>query len=277
MAQNQSAVVRFLHVPKTAGTSVNAVLDRVYTSDTTFSFTGDVQGDLARLRSLSSDPRSRLRLFRGHAPRFVGEADIDSARTFTLLREPVSRVMSFCRHVAEGKSEYLASSFPAERFDLDDFLGSGCPELDNFQSRMLLGCGGYASFDLSVDDPSQLESAAIGIVNGLVFAGIQEKFDESMFLLGRSFGWSVRSPAKKLNEARQSRHLVFEDRHLARIRQLNELDTRIYRHASRVLLDSIRPHRAKFFLDRCRNRFHRYCQSLGWRITACARLRGPAA
>ena len=271
MPPRESKAVRFLHVPKTAGTSVNAILEQTFQSSETFDFSGDARDDLERLRVLSPEHRSRLRLFRGHAPRYVGEPDVDAAETFTLLREPVARVISFCRHVAEGKSEYLLSSFPPDRFDLDEFLESGCPELNNFQSRMLLGRGDYADFDPLHDNLNDLEARLRTALSSLRFAGIQEKFEESMLLLGRSFGWTVESPRKKLNQAGTSRQLIFADRHLARLRKLNELDMRIYRHASETIADMIARNRVRLFLDRHRSRWRRRLRGIA--RPSAARLR----
>lgn len=273
MPPTGSQTVRFLHVPKTAGTSVNGILETIYTAFEIFDFSGDVTSDLVRLRALAPADRSRLRLFRGHAPRYLREPDVDQARTFTLLREPVARVVSFCRHVAEGKSDYLRSSFPPEGFDLDKFLGSGCEELSNFQSRMLLGEGDYASIDSLRDDPRALQDRLVKVINGLRLAGIQEKFEESMLLLGRCFGWRVDLPRKRLNQAVSSREVHFSARHLERIRQLNDLDAKIYRLASETLSGLIKRNRGKLLLDRWRLVLRRRRQRIVWEIEA--RLRKP--
>ena len=97
--------IRFLHMPKTAGTSVNVFLDRFYPPSSMWVFRDHVslEDNLVRLRSMDADERRAIRLFRGHAPLATGEPDVDGARTFTLLREPLQRVKSFCCHVAEGK------------------------------------------------------------------------------------------------------------------------------------------------------------------------------
>lgn len=209
MTQGKSPAVRFLHVPKTAGTSVNGILETIYATSETFDFSGDVPCDLALLRS-----------------------------------------------------------FPPDRFDLDDFLGSGCEELSNFQSRMLLGSGGYASIDPSHDDREKLEDCLRKSINGLRFVGIQEKFRESVLLLGRSFGWRIVLPRKRLNQAGPSRELRFSDRQMERIRQLNELDAHVYRHASEVLSGLIKRNRGTLLLDRYRSFVRSSRQRVTWEIKA---------
>lgn len=270
MQQKQPSIVRFLHIPKTAGTSVNGFLGSIYGSDEIFDFSGCVNQDLIRLRKLPTDRRARLKLFRGHAPLRTGENDVDNARTFTILRDPVRRVISFCRHVAAGKSEYLVSSFPPERFNLGEFLNSGCEELNNFQSRMLLGDGDYAPPDFSREAPQNLFIRATSALEQLSFVGIQENFEESMVLLGRAFGWKIAFSKKKLNETGSS--LPFAAEHIERVRELNQLDTLVYRRASAAFQRLVRKHRVALIFDFYRLRLRRSWHAAKWKTSV--RLHG---
>src|SRR5262249_50440355 len=94
--------IRFLHIPKTAGTSFFACLRLFYPGETLF-FADDWRKDIEWYQLLDPSHRERIALVGGHAPRITGEAGIDTLPTVTLLREPVSRVKSFCQHVSEGK------------------------------------------------------------------------------------------------------------------------------------------------------------------------------
>ena len=145
--------LRFLHIAKTAGTTFRAVLDRQYSPNEIFAFTGDVPADVQRFNALPKEDRSGFRLFIGHAPIISGIEAADNAETITFLRNPVSRVKSFCNHVAEGKSPYLRDEFPPDRFDLDRFLDSGNNELSNLQTKMLINRADSGSLD-SLTRPS---------------------------------------------------------------------------------------------------------------------------
>jgi hypothetical protein len=122
--------IRFLHIPKTAGTSMNVFLDRFYPPETMFVFNSSkpIESSLAKLRSMDPVARRSIKLFRGHAPLVVGEADVDAARTFNFLRDPVERVISFCHHLAEGKGNPIC--FPPS------LLTTKPPTLASFHSKL---------------------------------------------------------------------------------------------------------------------------------------------
>src|SRR6185369_13788670 len=92
--------LRFLHIPKTAGTAFVDCLRRLYPGGH-FAFTRGIAADVERYRRLDPGTRERITLFSGHAPRITGEPAIDGVPIVTFLREPILRTMSHCQHVSE--------------------------------------------------------------------------------------------------------------------------------------------------------------------------------
>src|SRR5271157_80678 len=126
--------LRFLHMPKTAGSTFTSCLEYQYSGKGHFIFTGDIKSDINRYLNLSEPTRQNIKLFTGHAPILTGIADADSAKVITFLRDPINRVKSFIQHISEGKSpEYLTGPF-----DLNRFLESGFSDLSNLQTKMLI-------------------------------------------------------------------------------------------------------------------------------------------
>jgi hypothetical protein len=175
---------------------MNVFLDRFYPPESIFIFKNSEPNamSLDRLRSMDAVGRSSIKLFRGHAPLVVGDAGVDDARIFTFLRDPVDRVVSFCHHLAEGKEKCLLFPSPVgcktgKDFDLDSFLNSGDPELENLQTRMLVGEETYRSLLLSGSnrDLQQALSAAFARIE---FVGVQEKFVESLLVASLIYNWS---------------------------------------------------------------------------------------
>lgn len=123
-----------MHVPKTGGRTLTSLLTRQYPSGTSFTFTGDFSVDNQNFIDQPESQRQSIVLWLGNAPFEPGIPEADTATVITMLRDPISRVRSFCQHVYEGKSPYLRAHFPPESFDLDAFLSSGNPELANLQS-----------------------------------------------------------------------------------------------------------------------------------------------
>ncbi len=231
--------LRFMHVPKAGGTTLNAILARQVHPRHTFTFSGSIEQDIARYRSLSHAARRSITLFAGHAALSSGIADADEATTITILRDPVSRVKSFCQHVSEGKSAYLINLYPPDRFDLDRFLLSGDGHLSNQQTKMLINDGDISDATL-IDSLSPSEARDIALHNLFTRVsafGLQERFDESVTLFARQLGWSIPWYFSK-NTPTPGKRLVFEPRHLEQIRELNQIDIELY-EAARIHFEEV--------------------------------------
>jgi len=146
-----------------------------------------------------------------------------------LLRDPLSRVKSFCRHVSEGKSPYLKKEFSPDSFSLDHFLESGNRELSNLQTKMLINKGRVAS-PLLVDSMPLFEARDMALENlfGKVsLFGLQEYFDESLIVFASALNWGMPLYAS-LNKKQSSGSIRFEKHHIERILALNAIDVEVY-------------------------------------------------
>jgi hypothetical protein len=103
-------MVRFMHIPKSAGSTFKYALLNVYDFAPFFEFDGNLESDRHRLFEMSERKREALQVIMGHAPLVTGIGDIDLFPCITFLREPIARVRSYCRHVSEGKSKHLGLS-----------------------------------------------------------------------------------------------------------------------------------------------------------------------
>lgn len=228
--------IRFLHLPKTAGTSFSECLARIYPGER-FNFTGDLKQDYERYASLAPETRERIRLVAGHSPRSTGILEVDNLPTVTFLRDPVERVKSFCQHVSEGKSPSLLDLFAPTAFDLDEFLECGNPQLSNLQTKMLLG---NQSYELPPENRVTLVNRAASVLReGFVCVGIVEQFDASLVLFHHKLRWEQWPVYRKLNVGDSSKSLEFGEHHLSKIRELNALDIQVYEHAVEMFEDEL--------------------------------------
>ena len=221
--------LRFLHIPKTAGSTFSRILRNQYGEKQRFNFKGKNDQDKERFSELSKDERDAIVLFTGHAPIVSGVEEADDIPIITILRDPVSRVKSFCQHVSEGKSSYLLEEFPPETFSLDSFLYSNNSELSNLQSRMLINYQKKGSH-LLIDEltPEEIINTALdNLFNKLKCFGLQEYFDESLIQFASQLGW--RTPHYEFRNVKNTKQLLtFEDRHIERIKELNAIDIVFY-------------------------------------------------
>jgi hypothetical protein len=229
--------LRFLHIPKTAGATFTSILKRLYFGKKKFDFTGDVAVDIKRFQALAESDRKKVVLFTGHAPIFSGLAEADNIKIITFLRNPLSRVKSFCQHVAEGKSPYLRKNFPPDSFNLAHFLRSGNLELSNLQTKMLINSS-------DCDSPTRIEkmsaaaardAALENLFAKIYLFGLQEFFDESVLLFATLLHW--RWPfynAKKIRKIAEA--IAWQPRDLELIAELNAIDMAVYQAAREKFL-----------------------------------------
>ena len=239
---SKANLIRFLHIPKTAGSTFTDILKRQYWPKAFFEFSGNLQGDRKRFAALSEEDKKRIVLFIGHAPLHTGIAMADQAIVISFLREPVSRVMSFCQHVYEGKSPYLREIFSPQTFNLDVFLKSGNSELSNLQTKMLLS--DYDIHELIdkrfVSKKTIIDKALDNLFNRILSYGLTEYFDESLIMIAHDLGWKrpfyfyYRRNIKNI-----SKKLMFKKRHINIIKELNALDIALYESAKRRFLERI--------------------------------------
>jgi hypothetical protein len=221
--------LRFLHIPKTGGSTFTAILQDQYSEKKRFDFTGNITADIKRFEALHENDRENIALFTGHAPIVTGIRKVDNATTITLLRDPISRVKSYCQYVSEGKIPNLIADFPSEAFPLDNFLKSGNAELSNFQTRLLVNDGLSPSF-YALSASEARDAALDNLFTKISHFGLQEYFDESLIVFSLALNW--RMPIYvSLNKKNTNKLIQFEKYQVERIAEMNAIDMEVYRLA----------------------------------------------
>ncbi|MGZ8245561.1 sulfotransferase family 2 domain-containing protein [Methylomagnum sp.] len=224
--------IRFLHIPKSAGTSFSNCLRRLYKANrfkrNSFVFLGDFERDVQRYHALTETERSKLVFVSGHVPLMTGIQSIDGLPTITFLRDPVARVKSLCQHISEGKVWNVDANQ-----NIDAYLADPCNIwIDNLQTRTLLGNAGYELPEASED---AIVAQALDILeNRLACFGITEYFDDSLLLFKHSLGWQSYPVYTKLNQKSEHRLLQFSEAQSQAIRDRNRIDIKVYEAALRL-------------------------------------------
>ncbi len=177
--------IRFLHIPKNAGSTFDDCLMKLYLRDVAlgrrFVFTGNIDLDRKTLGAMSDRKLNSIRLFSGHAPRLTGIEAVDRLPTVTLLRNPVNRVISYCQHMSEGKSEDMPRQFDPGNLNLDAMLWSGAPALSDVQTKALVGRAAYHKHPgalLHVDDRHRQKILELNSVDQLLYQAAAACFGE---------------------------------------------------------------------------------------------------
>jgi len=264
--------LRFLHIPRTAGTTFTQILLRQYRGKARFQFTGEIGDDVRRYNDLSESERENVFLFIGHAPIATGVPAADGATVITFLRDPIARVRSFCQHVYAGKVLYLRDEFPPESFDLGRFLRSGKGELSNLQTKMLINRGVVGSPYLieKMSASGARDLALENLLHRIAGYGLQERFDESVIAFSAMLNWSI-PVYVSVNRSASSGRLEFEPRHLEQIAALNAIDAEVYETAKVRFANAQRDRR---FIQGRLAMFRLIRRLFAARVSAASRIRG---
>ena len=252
--------IRFLHIPKTAGSTLSSILQRQYLGKKMFSLSGNPNIDFQNFSLRSEHYKANTRLFLGHSQIESGIERADTGVIITILRDPVERVKSFCQHAAEGKSEYLRDKFPPESFNLDDFLAYDEISLSNLQTRFLIG---HAKFE-TLNKNEAIDQALENLFNKISYYGIQEYFDESLIFFSKALNWRLPVYIRK-NTKDLKKQITFESRHIEIIQRLNELDIAVYNQEKAHFMQTINSQsfdKAKLALLQKKNKENQYFISL---------------
>lgn len=225
----------FLHIPKTAGTTFLEILRREY-QDGFHRVPEDrrLVDPIHYLRSLPPDQRRRITALTGHIP-FGVHRELGISRYVTFLRDPVERVVSTYYFILATASHPRREE--VRKLTLAEFARYPGMAIDNGQTRFLSGTseiGGRAPSRPM--DRTDLERAFSNLQSHVVVAGVVERFDQSVRLVGRRFGW--RLPIEyEVENATAGRPTVdeLEEEQLQAIRVANALDIELYEAAKQRL------------------------------------------
>ena len=245
----------FLHIPKAAGTTLMTILDRQYEPDVIFSTYGSKrdQEGVDKLKKLPEDQREKIRVLRGHLPFGVHTFLPQTSHYFTILRDPIERTISHYYFVLKTTRHYLHDRVTSQNMTLKDYVSNGIDtELDNGQTRVISGVGHTVGFGQCSTE--MLETAKKHLSEMLV-VGLSERFDETVILLKRNFGWKLPFYIKaNVTENRPRREDISKDT-LAAIERCNELDFELYRYAQELFEERIRQQPPAFERELKRFRF----------------------
>lgn len=253
-AEPGSPVFAFLHLPKTAGSTLAGIVYNEYQDGSGVSlYNGAIVSGVLYTDKFSypegfftteSTPvHAKLPRFDdvaikaviGHFSYGIHEVLDGPVAYFSMVRDPIERVLSFFFHLREYRYEWL---FEQARYqpilelvgiEADGFVEvakkHGLLELSNDQTRRLSG----SAIPFGIDEFDTEDEFLESTLERFDFVGLTEKFDESLILARHQFSWHPLKGyfAKLVNPQRMSvSELSVAD--LAELRRLNRLDVKLY-------------------------------------------------
>ncbi len=234
--ESATAPLLFVHVPKTAGTTVGTILEGQYSADQVVVVVD--RQDLVQLRSAGIP--SHVRLVRGHAPTFVRDLFSVPPRLVTVVRDPLERIASNYRFSRSFQlTEELKLKRPdiafAHQLSFEDFLLSDHPHfsagLENCHVRWIGNTDPNRRFNFD-----QLLENAKEVLDSSIWVGVAERMPLSLAMLSRVLAlppqWDevrINATPKQFVTGRVTGEI------LNRARERNRYDYELHEHACKLL------------------------------------------
>jgi hypothetical protein len=225
----EADVLYFSHIPKTAGMTFRTIVEDHFHCHEICPATLD-----EHIASIPLEQLKQYRLFRGHLgfidlPKLVPGKRLINVN---ILREPVARVISHY--------DYIRRTPTDPRYDSIKDIS-----LEEFAEKLTLGKFGknmqtyrvakVAQFNLNDLSPEETLELAKQSLDQFAFAGILEKFQDSLFLLSYIFGWKPILNSRKENASKKPKtEAELSTQTLAVIREQTQLDQVLYQYAQEI-------------------------------------------
>ncbi len=176
-----------LHIPKAAGTTITTMFLSQFPREEVFQC-GDNEFGLNHYQSnlffinLSDEEKARYRFIAGHVEFAVIQGYPAKHFSFTFLRNPISRINSMYHYIRQNTFHHLHPAIIENNLSMEGFCTAGLwHEIDNGMCRRISGIADSIPYGKCTDDVLQL--AKYNLENNISFFGLQERFNESLFLL----------------------------------------------------------------------------------------------
>lgn len=224
-AANAAEALIFLHVPKSAGTTLNRLIEWEYPLFQMYSVDPVLfRWSRARLWRLPKRRLARFSVFKGHMPFGLHKVLPQPATYITVLREPVERVISAYYFMSNYKLHPNYWKFRREGWTLEDFVRRSPRE--NVQTKMIAGA--------DYDEPCTAEIMATAMDNLRYFSvvGLTERFEESLALMKLRFGWKLESYSSFNVTRTRPKKRDLSQATLDLIAERNRFDIELYKSAA---------------------------------------------
>lgn len=227
----------FIHIPKTAGTTLNLIMERQYHSGKIKAVHTPIENasQISQVKELPTNKKQKIQLIKGHT--FFGWHEFlpQPCLYFTILRDPIERFVSNYFFLLKKKGHPLGQKLVEQKVTLEEFVN--WTGEDNYQTRYLAKNIGEKNLDIKNKDCTRqtLELAKKNLKENFAVVGTVEEFDKTLLILKNTFKWgNVYYKVRNKNKQRPTSSLIPQET-LELIEEKNKFDLELYQYASQAL------------------------------------------
>lgn len=224
----------FLHHSKTAGTTLNKIIDRNYAPGEVYTIGRIMQDGIDQFEALSSAEKARLRMVRGHMPFGLHHQLTQPFIYITLIRDPVERIISSYAHIVRNTAHPLHATVTAKQMSLRHCLEEkmlGLPP----DGQTLDMCAREIQVTKPRVDAELLQVAIDNIEQHFAVVGLTEQFDLSLLLMQQALGWKKIRYAKRNVSIKRLRREELDAETMALVMDYCHFDQKLYDYAAKRL------------------------------------------
>lgn len=225
-------VMIFLHIPKTAGTTLNRIIEWQYNPLSIFTVDPHrIRATVHRFKTFSEQRRRKFRVVRGHLRYGIHESLPEPASYITMLREPAARLLSSYHFILRRPLHPLHRKLKKGGLGVEDLIRL-TPHKQNLQCQFIAGVS-----EGTICDERTLNIAKENLTRSFSVVGLSERFQESLLLMMTSFGWKVSFyENQKVAKVRPSA----EPKVIDMIHEYNRHDVELYDFAKKLFEENLR-------------------------------------
>jgi len=262
-ADGTQRTVIFVHLPKTAGSTVNHILYRMYDERQICQITKEVDGanghgwtslnsnpsrrsrfksqkkslrvTIPELQELPAARRAQIKLLMGYQSFGLHDFLPNPCTYMTLLRDPVDRVISHYYYVLRMPTHPLHNRVKSLNMSLEEYVESGiATDLDNDQLRRLAAVGGKDNIAFGQCSRELLLRGIDNLNTHFAVVGLTERFDESVILMKRALSWRAFPYYIRRNLTKKRTAVTdIPKRTIRVIERCNQFDCELYEYVRR--------------------------------------------
>jgi hypothetical protein len=228
--------ILFLHIPKTAGSTLHTVIQRNYKASELYLYNGIRYPN--HLFELPEQKRASIKVLKGHVPfGRHGQLSNGTFEYFTMLRDPVARVISHYNQLLRSKGHHFYEEWEKHQYTLEELMNNGkLIYLNDMMVRMISGKL-YEPWDAIGEEEYQL--ALKNIDEHFFLAGVQYHFDAFLLMLCDHYHWKYPYYRKQQVARAAQKKAVVTEATIAAIREHNKYDQRLYELVRKKFEDRI--------------------------------------